>query len=112
MNLINQGRRIAKFLVPLAATGLLFLAGTASADEVVGASRIVILSNDISNTTTPVKHADEAGEAGNDGHGNNEDGSDSSNPGQGGGGPNAEGADSDPGTDDEAGGGGAAPSKK
>ena len=111
MNLINQGRNVARFLLLLAATGLLFLAGSASADEVVGATRIVILSDDISNTTTPVKHAGEAGGVGNNGHGNNADGADSSNPSQGGGGANADGADSDPGTDDEAGGGGAAPSK-
>lgn len=41
----------------------------------------------------------------NNGHGNNLDGVDSSNPGWGGGGPNAEGADSDPTVDDESKGG-------
>jgi len=105
-------------LLALVAAVMFALSGTAIAEEVVSAAKIVVLSNDISNETTAVKHAssgnsgseDGSGES-NNGHGNNADGVDSSNPGQGGGGPNADGADSDSSVDDEAGGGGAAPSK-
>jgi len=100
-------------LLAFAAAMLFALSGTATADEVVSASKIVVLSNDVSNETTQVEHRSTGGfgTKSNNGHGNNADGVDSSNPGQGSGGPNADGADSDSSVDDEAGGGGAAPSK-
>jgi len=94
--------------------------GAALADYVVGAGEPVVISDDVFDRTTevislagPISGA--GGEKSNNGHGNNADGVDSSNPGQGGGGPNGAVDESCDGTgtcvDDEAGGGGASPSK-
>lgn len=86
----------------------------AAADTVAGAFEIILVSDDIrKGVTATMRPGDDAGGDegnGNNGHGNNEDGVDSSNPGQGAGGPNGA-TDPSGDVDDEAGGGGAAPSK-
>ena len=79
--------------------------------RVAGASEPLVWFDDMRGTSKDLPFTDGHGNGnGNNGHGNNEDGVDSSNPNQGHGGANAEGADSDPLVDDEAGGGGASPS--
>ncbi len=94
----------------------LLTAQSAVADRSIGAFEVIIVSDDIRKTVTPTARPGDAGGAGgagddgsgngNNGHGNNADGADASNPGQGGG---ANGW-SDSSTDNEVGGGGAAPS--
>jgi hypothetical protein len=109
--------QISSQLIVLAGTIALVVTGfstVVSADTEVDAAVVVVVSDDIMDRTTNIGRAgDGAGDgagSGNNGHGNNEDGVDSSNPGEGGGGPNG-GVDPSGDVDDEAGGGGAAPSK-
>jgi len=121
---IRKSRRVrltaVGVFVGIAAAFGLALPTTALADSQADNLQFIIVSDDIRKDTKAVARGagteggngeeDGAGQD-NNGHGNNADGVDMSNPGEGGGGPNAEGADSDPTDDDEAGGGGAAPSK-
>ena len=102
----------------LAAVGLLYLGPASAHADVVESNEAVVISNDISNTTTNVTSAGDGATTTellnwvfpNNGHGNNADGVDSSNPGNGGGGPNGSGDESCPSdgecVDDESGGGG------
>lgn len=102
----------APLIVAVVALGLA-LPMVAVADSPTGGLQFVVVSDDIYKTTTGFTRpggSDEDG-SGNNGHGNNADGVDSSNPGKGKGGPNGA-TDPSGGTDDEAGGGGASPSKK
>ena len=92
----------------------LLTAQSAVADRSIGAFEVIIVSDDIRKTVTPTARPGDAGGAGDDGsgngnngHGNNADGADGSNPGQGGG----SNGWSDSSTDNEVGGGGAAPSR-
>ena len=103
---------LSKCLALLAIALLALASGSALADS-ADAGRVVVVSDDIHKRMANVQHAtdDDSGSGtGNNGYGNNADGVDSSNPGQGDGGPNG-GADPSGDVDDEAGGGGAAPSK-
>ena len=97
----------------LAAVGLLYLGPASAYAGVVDSNEAVVISDDISNTTTNVTSAGDGATTtellnwvfpnnghGNNGHGNNVDGVDSSNPGK------APKVDSDPLVDDESGGGG------
>lgn len=106
--------QISSRLIVLVGTITLMITGfstVVSADTEANASVVVIISDDIMDRTTNVaRPGDDGYGQSNNGHGNNADGVDSSNPGEGDGGPT--GAVDPSGTvDDEAGGGGAAPSK-
>ncbi len=103
------------------------LPAVAAADNEAGNLEFIIVSDDIRKSVAEVERPGGDGSPAaapapatapggadpgknNNGHGNNEDGVDSSNPGQGKGGPNG-GVDPSGDVDDEAGGGGASPSK-
>jgi hypothetical protein len=112
-----SARIVSLFVAVLLMTGFGFAVPTiALADSEASALQFVVVSDDIRKDTTAVARG--AGSASSDadsgksnnGHGNNADGVDSSNPGQGGGGPNGA-VDPSGSVDDEAGGGGASPSK-
>ena len=113
-NLLDSLKGLA---LPLAALLAFAVLGplAASADDTAAELQYIVVSDDIQKEVTETARAAGSGDADgsgtdNNGHGNNADGVDVSNPGQGGGGPN--GMDDPSGTvDDEAGGGGAAPSK-
>ena len=122
-NLLDSLKGLA---LPLAALLAFAVLGpvAASADDTAAELQYIVVSDDIQKEVTETARAAGSGSGDgadananadgtgktNNGHGNNADGVDVSNPGEGGGGPN--GMDDPSGTvDDEAGGGGAAPSK-
>ncbi len=95
---------VVSFAITLSLPGVLF------ADTPAYAGQILLISDEINGNSAEVYRLGAGGGNGNNGHGNNMDGVDVSNPGQGDGGPG--GMDDPSGDyDDEAGGGGAAPSK-
>jgi len=99
----------ARTLGALAAAGLLYLGPASAYADVVDSNQAVVISDDISNTTTNVTSSGDGASTPdllnwvfpNNGHGNNTDGVDSSNPGN-----SKTGMDSDPTVDDESTGGG------
>jgi hypothetical protein len=101
---------IGSLVVALATFGL---PAAGWADNQADNLEFIIVSDDIRKQVTNVARPDGSegdGSVTNNGHGNNADGVDSSNPGEGGGGPTGA-VDPSDGVDDEAGGGGALPSK-
>lgn len=123
----SKTTRPANALIVLATSAAFSIPAIGWAQDVSDNLQYIILSDDIRKQVSNVERPDgadastppaapngsDAGDGngnGNNGHGNNADGVDSSNPGQGKGGPNG-GVDPSGDVDDEAGGGGAAPSK-